>query len=505
LSALARQATRPQHAADSPSLSLRVARAPHLLGVLHELAAAVVDALPAAVTDRVSLAVLEPDGASLRVYRLLPLWSALPDTLPMVRVEGTPVGAVARDGQPRVIDDLRHNDDARFGRAAHDGIRSTASVPVRLAGRVVGVLNVGGQRPGACTSALVEPMAELAAVLGPLLLAAETAAAGQPPHAPKLNEELIAHDPAMVALMQQVRRAAVTDVPVLLTGETGVGKTRIARAIHELSRRAREPFAAVHLADLPATLVESELFGHERGAFTGATDRHLGRFEQVGRGTLFLDEIAETPLSVQAKLLRVTHDGQFERIGGSATLRSEARIIAATHRDLQRAASEGLFRSDLLYRLDVVNLRVPALRERPADLGPLTERILARLEQQLGRALRLSGAAWAKLRLHPWPGNVRELDNVLTRAAVLEDGEILHLTSWQPAGHPQASMAVAPPTAPWPTRDEHERRYLAQVLAHTAGRIEGPRGAAAVLGMLPSTLRSRLDRLGVDWRAGGRP
>ncbi|MBI5608648.1 MAG: sigma-54 factor interaction domain-containing protein, partial [Deltaproteobacteria bacterium] len=211
---------------------------------------------------------------------------------------------------------------------------------------------------------MIDELAELAAVIGPAIYAAERAlqrgevdpaADGKAP----LASELVAESPAMRTLLAQARRAATSDATVLLTGETGVGKSMLAKAIHGWSARGSGPFAAVHVADLPATLVESELFGHERGAFTGATQRRLGRFEVARGGTLFLDEIGEAPLPVQSKLLRVTQDGHFERVGGSATLHTDARLIAATHRDLHQAAEAGLFRRDLLYRLEIVALHVP--------------------------------------------------------------------------------------------------------------------------------------------------
>ena len=473
---------------------------------LHAVRALLARALPslAPVSDRVSLALVEPDGQTLRVYRLLPAQLTQPETLPRVAMAGTVVGQVANDGKARVVADTRAEDNLRFGRASHDGIRSTASVPVLQAGRVVGVFNVGSKAIGACHAAMLEIVADLAAVIGPAVLAVEQAQPAPPPlpplSGPLPHPEFVGNSPAIQALMGQMRRAAQSDATVLVTGETGVGKTMLARAIHEHSARRRGPFATVHIADLPAALIESELFGHERGAFTGATHRRNGRFEAADGGTLFLDEIGEAPLPVQSKLLRVTQDGCFERVGGSTTQRSDVRIIAATNRDLHQAVACGEFRRDLLYRLEIVSLHIPPLRHRPDDLAPLAQSILARLAATHRRPLRLSATAWSRLHAHSWPGNVREMESVLMRAALLEDGDELELhgLNSRQAGRPSADSDGG---NDWPSRDEHERRYLIRVLHQTQGRIEGANGAALLLAMEPSTLRSRLKRLGLHSEA----
>jgi formate hydrogenlyase transcriptional activator len=472
---------------------------------LATLLAALGEDLPALlpVRDRVSLAFIDPDGQHLRVYRVLPVVQDLPENLPRVRIDGTVAGDVARDGCARVVPDVRGEDNLRFGRASHDGIRSTASVPVVVAGRVVGVMNVGSKQIGGCHEGMLDVLSDLAAVVGPALYAVERAletsadSATPGPRLPPATAELVAHSPAMVALLGQARRAALCDATVLVTGETGVGKTLLARAMHAWSARKNGPFATVHIADLPPTLVESELFGHERGAFTGAAQRRAGRFESAHGGTLFLDEIGEAPLAVQSKLLRITQDGTFERVGGSATLRTDVRIIAATHRDLHEAVASGAFRRDLLYRLEIVALHIPPLRERTQDLQPLAQAILTRLAQVHRRPLRLSSGAWSRLFAHPWPGNVRELESVLMRAVLLEDRDELELSclGCVPACRTNARNQTSDD---WPSRDENERRYLLRVLQQTEGRIEGQHGASKILGMKPSTLRSRIKRLGLD-------
>lgn len=452
------------------------------------------------VSDRVSIAFVEPDGEFLRVYKLLPPEPGAPRELPKMRLEGTVVGQVARDGVARVVGDVRGDDHLRFGRASHDGIRSTASVPVVVAGRVVGVMNTGSRQVGACDRDVLATLQDVAALVGPAVYAAERAVSGhlaefaRAPESPELD--FIGHSPAIRALLQVARRAAASPANILITGETGVGKSLLAQAIHAWSPRRSGPFAAVNIADLPHTLVEAELFGHERGAFTGADRQRSGRFELANGGTLFLDEIGEAPLAVQSKLLRIAQEGRFERVGSNKTLQTDVRIIAATHRDLHDAVARQEFRRDLLYRLEVLALHIPPLRERPEDLQPLTQAILGRLSTQVGRPLRLSEQAARRLSAQRWPGNVRELQSVLTRAALLEDGDELELTGL--CARPTAAAPHPAPRSLWLTRDEHERQYFSEVLRHTGGRIEGPQGAAKLLGLAPSTLRSRAKRLGIS-------
>jgi len=452
------------------------------------------------VKDRVSIALLEPDGEWLRVYRVLPPPDDPRGPLPRVRVEGTPVGRVVKDGVGRVVSDTRADPNITFGQASHDGIRSTVSVPIRVDGRVIGAMNAGSRTPGACDAAMLDALAEVAAIVGPALFAADQARA---PAAPQTDDDadrpagLIGQSATFRSLLTIARRAARSPADVLITGETGVGKTALARAMHGWSARQSGPFITVHLADLTPTLIESELFGHERGAFTGASTGRAGRFESARGGTIFLDEVGETPLPIQAKLLRVLQDRSFERVGGSRTLHADVRVIAATSRDLRAASERGEFREDLFYRLNVVPLVVPALRERLDDLELLAEAILAAVPNQEPR--QIAPVAWARMRAHSWPGNIRELESTLRRAAILEEGAELLLE-----GFPEPQRGAEPQSvrdaedAGWPTLDEHERRYIQRVLDLTAGVIEGPSGAAHLLGLHPSTLRSLMKRLGVS-------
>ena len=460
------------------------------------------------VNDRVSIALLEPDGEWLRVHRILP---PPPEdqrgALPRVRVEGTPVGQVVRDGAGRVVADTRADPNITFGQASHDGIRSTVSVPIRVDGRVVGAMNAGSRTPGACDAAMLRQLAEVAAVVGPAVLAADQAARRAPvvlegDRGSERPAGLVGDSSSFRTLLAAARRAARSNADVLITGETGVGKTALARAMHGWSPRSGAPFVTVHLADLTPTLIESELFGHERGAFTGASSGRIGRFESAQGGTIFLDEVSETPLPIQSKLLRVIQDRCFERVGGGRTVQADVRIIAATSRDLRAAIRRGEFREDLFYRLNVVPLSVPPLRDRPEDLELLVDSILAGIRGVDGSPRRLARAAWLRLRAHGWPGNIRELESVLRRSAILEEGPELMLEGFpdpaQGTSDPAAEGAPGPDPDGWPCLEEHERRYILRVLEMRGGVIEGAGGAAQLLGLHPSTLRSLMKRLGIS-------
>jgi transcriptional regulator with GAF, ATPase, and Fis domain len=304
----------------------------------------------------------------------------------------------------------------------------------------------------------------------------------------RLLEESVS--PRMAALVAQARQVAATDAPVLIQGETGSGKEVLAQAIHGWSPRVDQPFVKLNCAAIPENLVESELFGHSKGAFTGASEKRSGRFLVANGGTLFLDEMGEMPLATQAKLLRVLQDGTFQAVGSDQTVRVDVRVIAATHVDLTRAVAEGRFRADLYYRLAVFPVRLPPLRERPEDLPGIARNILHGIARRTGRGpWTLPPDTIAALRAHPWAGNVRELANVLERATIL-----------RPRGDlgPDLVEVEAPrPVTALPTFEEVERRYLAEVLEHTGRRIYGKGGAAEIVGVPPSTLQSRMKKLGV--------
>jgi len=323
-------------------------------------------------------------------------------------------------------------------------------------------------------------------------------------------EEIVGNSPALLELLRRVGHVAPTDSSVLIYGETGTGKELIARAIHDRSARKNRPLVKVNCSAISAGLVESELFGHVKGAFTGAIERRIGRFELADGGTLFLDEVGELPLETQVKLLRVLQEREFEPVGSNRSVRVDVRIIAATNRNLQESISAGKFRSDLFYRLNVFPLEVPPLRERRPDIPQLAMFFLSRYSRNLGKRMEgISAAATERFKSYSWPGNVRELQNVIERALILSHGPILELdpelaSVSAPEVLPDAPSEAAAETRPGgpslsmlPTLEEVERAHISAVLQQTRGVIEGANGAAKTLGMHPNTLRHRMEKLGI--------
>lgn len=308
--------------------------------------------------------------------------------------------------------------------------------------------------------------------------------------------EMVGKSPELQQVLALAQAVGPTSSAALITGETGTGKELLARAIHELSPRRQKAFVRVNCAALPMGLVESELFGHERGAFTGADQRRLGRFELANGGTLFLDEIGEMPLEAQAKVLRVLEDGQVDRVGSTQSISVDVRIIAATNTDLIAAISTGRFRPDLFYRLNVFPIVIPPLRDRPKDIPLLARHFLEHFRSKLKRQhLNFSAQSMERLVRYPWPGNVRELQNVIERAVILARSSMIEIDDQFLA--PRSSLAEADTTD---NLQELEQQHIVQILARTQGRIYGPNGAAAQLGLNPSTLRSRLKKLGLKRR-----
>jgi formate hydrogenlyase transcriptional activator len=327
-------------------------------------------------------------------------------------------------------------------------------------------------------------------------------------------EEIIGGSAAWQKLVREIESIAASEATVLITGETGTGKELVARALHSRSPRRGRPLVKVNCGAISAGLVESELFGHLKGAFTGALSKRVGRFELADGGTLFLDEVGELPLDTQVKLLRALQEQEFEPVGSSQTVRVDVRIIAATNRDLTQAIREGRFRSDLFYRLNVVPLHVPPLRERPADIGPLALYFLGRHAKKAGKPIQgIATATLERLIGYHWPGNVRELENLIERGVVLSSGPTLDLDAHllhlpPPPPKPTADDArslplngedgARPPAADSPSAlEEVERRHILAVLERTAWVIEGLQGAAQLLNLTPSTLRSRMKKLGI--------
>jgi formate hydrogenlyase transcriptional activator len=306
--------------------------------------------------------------------------------------------------------------------------------------------------------------------------------------------DFISGSKLMRAVMDQVRMVARTDTPVLLLGETGTGKELLARAIHDSSDRSTSILVKVNCAALPSDLIESELFGHEKGAFTGAAQQRKGRFELADGGTLFLDEIGELSLPAQAKLLRVLQEQEFERVGGSETISINVRVIAATNRNLTEEISVGKFRSDLYYRLNVFPIEIPALRQRLTDIPLLARFFLVKYAKKLGKRIDdIAPASLEDLKAYHWPGNVRELQNVIERAVILSQGPLLEIEPLLPSSRGNTKVQVQR----LQTLETIEREHILRSLEQTGGVISGSKGAAAILGMNPNTLRSRMLKLGI--------
>ena len=312
--------------------------------------------------------------------------------------------------------------------------------------------------------------------------------------------EMVGGSPALLAALRQVEQVAATDSTVLILGETGTGKELIARGVHSRGARRDRPLVKVNCSAISAGLVESELFGHVKGAFTGALERRVGRFELADGGTIFLDEVGDLPLETQVKLLRVLQEREFEPVGSNRTLRVNVRVIAATNRDLEEAVAGGRFRADLFYRLNVVPIRVPPLRDRRADIPQLVMFFLARFAKEFGKPVEVvSQATMERLVAYDWPGNVRELQNIIERAAVLSSGRVLELgPDLLPVGRrAEAPSGSGEPAGQALTLEEMEQRHIRGALERSRWVIEGPGGAARALGLHPNTLRSRMARLAI--------
>jgi formate hydrogenlyase transcriptional activator len=465
--------------------------------------------------DRAALVLLDTDKSVFRVFGVegpVREHSTIPPGAEWP-LKGSRAGWIAAHGTPLLTPDLRA--DARFVEHAplvRDGILSALSVPLKAKDRIIGTLNVGSRE----VSGYGEADRELLhAIAGQVVLAIQNMLAYEEIAALKqrleqenryLQEEarseaafadVVGESSGIQKVLDRVRMVAGTESTVLVTGETGTGKELVVRAVHGLSRRKDKIFVKVNCAALPAGVIESELFGHEKGAFTGALTRRTGRFELAHGGTLLLDEVGDLPLELQAKLLRVLQDGEFERVGGTHTLRMDVRIVAATNRNLARAVEEGRFRADLFYRLNVFPIALPPLRDRLEDVPRLARHFAMLYATKMGKRLGAIGEpVLDRLLAYSWPGNVRELQNVIERAVILSASGRLVLD--EGFGSCNAMPEAAGGAGSTLTLEGIERDHIVAVLQRVGWRVSGDRGAARILGLKRTTLKARMNRLGIS-------
>jgi formate hydrogenlyase transcriptional activator len=467
------------------------------------------------------LALLLHEAAS-NTLRLHVLEASKPAPPPVSRypVGGNPSGRVWQTQQPLIISNVA--EQRRWPgypeRAQPFGIQSSCQLPLTTARRRLGTLVFACKQPSAYDAADV---GFLQLVANQVAVAVENALAFQDIEAAfqeiaALKEqlakekayleeevrtehhfgEIVGESAALRRVLKQVETVAPTDSTVLIGGETGTGKELIARALHDLSPRRERTFVKLNCAAIPTGLLESELFGHEKGAFTGAISQKVGRFELAHRGTLFLDEVGDIPPELQPKLLRVLQEQEFERLGSTRTIRVDVRLVAATNRDLARMVADGRFRNDLYYRLNVFPLALPPLRERPEDIPRLVRHFTQRFARRMGRPIEtIPSAVMEALMRYPWPGNVRELQNVIERAVILSPGPSLQV----PLGDlpPAAARDRVPAAAPGTLADA-QRDHILGVLRATGWVLGGPNGAAARLGMKRTTLQSKMKKLSIS-------
>ena len=497
-------------------LTTRVVSSLELRDVLREISAQVRRVMRC---DGVGIDLPAPDDGKLRIYALDYGEAGSPveeghespddDKSPPVRAFRTGETLIQREKE--------------LGGAARGiGIKAVAHVPMIGNRGVVGVLSLGTRQEGAFAC---EDLPFLSQVAHQVAIAIENARAfGEVSEQKKKLaleklyledelrtelkfEEIVGRSEALRRVLEQIETVAPTDSTVLIYGETGSGKELIARAVHNLSSRKSSSFVKLNCAAIPTGLLESELFGHEKGAFTGAISQRIGRFELANRGTMFLDEIGEIPIELQPKLLRVLQEREFERLGSTRTLRTDARLIAATNRDLEALVREQRFRPDLYYRLNVFPVRVPALRERPEDIPLLVRHFVQQYSRQTRKTIdAIPAEIMSALTRYPWPGNIRELQNVIERAVILTAGPVLNVRSEDlRAPNQTAPPAPVPPNgSPLSSEgnirealEEAERQQILAALEKSKWIVAGPDGAAARLGLKRSTLQSRMQKLGI--------
>jgi formate hydrogenlyase transcriptional activator len=473
--------------------------------------------------DRSSISSVDATDATLRTTHSWARAGVEPVPLGLGERELPWVATQIRAGIPVIVsrpEELPAAATTDLATAQRIGAQSVALLPLSAAGRLIGTVHFSTvTREVHWPDPIVQRLRLIGEIFASVLLrraselelrralaqvqalterlAAENAYLRADALEPAGRGDVVGNTKALQGVLTRVDQVAPTDATVLILGETGVGKELIAKAIHEKSARHAATFVRVNCAALPATLIESELFGHEKGAFTGATARKLGRFELADGGTIFLDEIGELPLDLQAKLLRVLQDGGMERLGSHVTLRVNVRVIAATNRDLKAAVAAGSFRADLYYRLAVFPIDVPPLRARKEDIPPLVSHFLEQFCKPLRKSIdRVPPSVMDRLVAYDWPGNIRELRNVLERAVILSKGTELQLDDVFDTTHaaPARTISSAPPNR---TLEEVERAYIVDVLETCRWQIRGRGQAAERLGLHPSTLYSRMQKLGV--------
>ena len=453
-----------------------------------------------------SLALHEPGAAHLVIHALeFELGSGRIQQDARVPIEGSPSGVAFTSGQPVRFEAGSFSSEVTRALES-EGLRSGCCIPLPTRNRVIGTLNLASVRDNAFSPEDVDFLSQVAAQAA---IAIENAQAFREIERlkNKLAEEklyledeirsernfgeIIGDSPAFRKALHQVETVAPTNATVLILGETGTGKELIARSVHELSARRERTFARLNCAAIPTGLLESELFGHEKGAFTGAIAQRIGRFELADGGTLFLDEVGDIPLELQPKLLRALQEQEFERLGSTRTIKVDVRVIAATNRDLTRMVAEQQFRIDLYYRLNVFPLPVPPLRERVADIPMLVRYFAHKFSRRMNRHIEtIPAATLSALAEYSWPGNVRELENLIERAVILSSGTSLDI----PLSELRPDLALAPSA----TLATAERQHIRRVLEETGWQVDGPNGAAVRLGMKRTTLQSRIKKLGIQ-------